>query len=311
MSARSWASGAPLPMAMARCACASTGVSLMPSPTIATTAPADCSAATCACFCCGVMAACTSVMPSAALTRRAASGVSPLSMLTRQPACNSADTISFAPGRMPSPSANAPSQPCSSATAATVYWPRRAAACGGSGWPCSAPANAMEPMRTRVPLMRASMPAPCVSCVAKGGGGSTALHSGAAAIESACATGCTACASSCDASRNSAVSSIRPNTSVSCNCMRPLVRVPVLSNTMWRTCARVSSAWPWVMSMPWRARLPTAADSATGAANESAQGQVTIRTATATHSARCGSSGHHSAAAITASASTHHRNTPA
>ena len=70
------------------------------------------------------------------------------------------------------------------------------------------------------------------------------------------------------------------------------VSVPVLSNTMVSTWASASSPCRLRTSTPWRASVPAAVSMATGVASDSAHGQVTMSTATATISACPGSDGH-------------------
>ena len=81
--------------------------------------------------------------------------------------------------------------------------------------------------------------------------------------------------------------------------------VPVLSNTMRSARARTSSASPRSASTPRRASAPCAAASAAGTASDSAQGQLTTSTASATSNARAGSCiRHHAYTAIAARIST-------
>ena len=86
------------------------------------------------------------------------------------------------------------------------------------------------------------------------------------------------------------------------------VSVPVLSKNSVSTSASASIASSRRTSTPRRASAPAAASSADGAASDNAHGQVTISTATVTHTARDGSITDHAAPAIAASSSTPHRN---
>jgi len=89
------------------------------------------------------------------------------------------------------------------------------------------------------------------------------------------------------------------------------VRVPVLSKQIVSSAASASSASKRCTRTPRRTSAPAAASSADGAASESAQGQVTIRTETATQTARDGSMNDQATAAAAARASTPQRNGPA
>ena len=75
------------------------------------------------------------------------------------------------------------------------------------------------------------------------------------------------------------------------------VSVPVLSKQIVSSAASASSASKRCTSTPRRTSAPAAASSAEGAASESAHGQVTISTETATQTARDGSMKDHAAAA--------------
>ena len=72
-------------------------------------------------------------------------------------------------------------------------------------------------------------------------------------------------------------------------CSAWVVSVPVLSMNSRSSRAMLSSASSRCTSTPRRARPPAAATSAAGAASDSAHGQVTMSTDTATHTARDGS----------------------
>ena len=74
------------------------------------------------------------------------------------------------------------------------------------------------------------------------------------------------------------------------------------------TVASTSSASRRRSNTPRRASDPLAQSKADGVASDRAQGQVTISTDTATHTARAGSITLHTAAAAAASSSTAHRN---
>ena len=93
-----------------------------------------------------------------------------------------------------------------------------------------------------------------------------------------------------------------------CNAIASRVSVPVLSNTTVSICARASSPCRLRTSTPCRASVPAAVNIATGVANDNAQGQVTMSTATATISACPGSLGHHQAAAAKAASNTATKN---
>ena len=82
------------------------------------------------------------------------------------------------------------------------------------------------------------------------------------------------------------------------------VNVPVLSNTTVSTLANVSSACKRRTNTPPFAKRPAVANMAVGVANDKAQGQVTIRTATATDKACWGSIRHHTKPAPMASKKT-------
>ena len=86
--------------------------------------------------------------------------------------------------------------------------------------------------------------------------------------------------------------------------MPSCVSVPVLSNTTVSIVASDSRACRLRTRTPSRAKAPAAESMATGVAKDSAQGQVTISTATATIRACCGSLGHHHTSAASAASST-------
>ena len=90
-----------------------------------------------------------------------------------------------------------------------------------------------------------------------------------------------------------------------------VLSVPVLSNSITRLCARLSSVSLRSMMMPRRASPPSVASRADGAARASAHGQVTISTAAATHGARAGSMNHQPIPAARAISSTATRKGPA
>ena len=95
-----------------------------------------------------------------------------------------------------------------------------------------------------------------------------------------------------------------------CRLSACVVSVPVLSMNRWSSRAMLSSASSRCSSTPRRARPPAAATSAAGAASDSAHGQVTISTDTATQTARDGSITLHTAAAPPASSQHHPQEGP-
>ena len=90
-----------------------------------------------------------------------------------------------------------------------------------------------------------------------------------------------------------------------------VVRVPVLSNSITSLRARDSSVSLRSMMMPRRARPPSVASRAEGAASASAHGQVTMRMAAAIQGARSGSMNHQTMPAVRATSSTQMRKGPA
>ena len=103
------ATSVPPPMAMPTSAAARAGASLMPSPTIATTAPPFFSSATVAALSAGSTSACTSSICSASATTRALPRLSPVIRWLRICRASSAAIAAAAPSLRLSPKANRPS----------------------------------------------------------------------------------------------------------------------------------------------------------------------------------------------------------
>ena len=106
------------------------------------------------------------------------------------------------------------------------------------------------------------------------------------------------------AMRRQAASSRLPSGRQAATTGWPKVSVPVLSSTTRRARASASSASARVTSSPRRARAAVAAVIAVGVASDSAQGQVTTRTARVVSNARLGSTSIHAPATHAATSST-------
>ena len=98
-------------------------------------------------------------------------------------------------------------------------------------------------------------------------------------------TGCRECSARAAAMATASSGETPERVSTEPKTIASRVRVPVLSNTRVSTVARLSNACNLRTSTPLRASDPAAASMAAGVARDSAHGQVTTSTATATISA--------------------------
>ena len=275
MSAARWASAAPSAMASETSAPASTGASLIPSPTIATTSPRACNSRIRASLASGVCRHDASTMPSSAASEDTAAAASPLHSSTAQAWRRSWPSASSASGRVSSRRLKLAAQ-----------WRPSPNQSRSSSRP--SPANAARPIRQSRSSTCPSIPEPAtwrsrdttkpVSCSRK------ALAMGCVLSRSSAAATCSKCLGFSTWHRDRSAM-LRPGR----------VSVPVLSKTTRSTRAKVARASGETTSTPMAARRPCAAVSAAGMASDKAQGQLTTSTASVTSKARDGSCACHQA----------------
>ncbi len=135
--------------------------------------------------------------------------------------------------------------------------------------------SARLPISTSRPSTLLRTPLPVTDPNSSGSG--IAMPSAAARRTIASPRGCSEPFSAEAANRSSSLPSV-PDATISVTSGSPLVRVPVLSNTMVVTLPAVSSAPPLLMRMPFSAPFPEPTMMAVGVARPSAQGHEMTRT---------------------------------
>ncbi|MNV55541.1 hypothetical protein D3C71_1477760 [compost metagenome] len=198
----------------------------------------------------------------------------------------------------------------------SVVWPSANCSanttCNASRPSCAAtPAWTAEPSRRRrcgctpvVSFTVATSPSPASSCKCVTAQRAPSADAADAAATTARDAGCMDWRARA-AARDNTSSAAQPGAvCTDCSAMPSRVSVPVLSNTTVSTPASASSPCRLHTNTPWRASVPAAVNMATGVASDSAHGQVTMSTATATINAWPGSEGHQYTAANTAAKST-------
>ena len=270
-------------MAMATSAPASTGTSLMPSPTMATFSPSAWHSRMRSSLRSGLAPPSAVPMPRRAASASAAAGVSPESSSTARPCAARVAMASAASSRTWSCRRN--QQRGSSASASSSHCPSPGAAGGLAG-----AAKSGRPRRQARPSMRPSRPRPGRLTT------SSARRVASRKGWKARAMGCSERASRAAARRRAVPASSSPSGRVSTRLMRPVVRVPVLSRITRSTWESASMASARVTSTPRRRSWPWPAVSAVGVASARAQGQVTTSTERVIHSTREGSMNHHTMA---------------
>ncbi len=229
-------------------------------------------------------------MPSRPATAAAGPAASPVSIDTSTPSSRISARAAAASGRRVSPTATTPSTRPPAATTAPVQpsaSTRARATWTAAGRSMPDCANSWRrPTITSRPSTRARTPRPAQA--AKSTARGTSSRRSRAACTRAAPTGCSEDRSTAAARRSRPAES--PSTAItSWTRMRPVVRVPVLSNTTVSMRPQRSSTSPLRIRMPFAAARPVPTISATGVASPSAQGQAMISTAVAARTACAGS----------------------
>mmetsp|Transcript_4368 Transcript_4368/g.12600 ORF Transcript_4368/g.12600 Transcript_4368/m.12600 type:complete len:420 (-) Transcript_4368:1542-2801(-) len=277
------------------CAAASAGASFTPSPTTATCRPSARRRSTISTLPSGRCPphANVSGMPTSRATAAAAAGLSPDTSSTRMPLCCSCFTTDTASGRKLSRKPRLPMMPRPSTPTYTTVSElaallslMRSAAEGAMCWaddttPCT---HSRRPTATARPSTKPRTPSPASVCAP------SSCKSGSpwccAAERTASATGWRVQLSTAAANCSTSASLAPPKVWLLVSCMRPWVRVPVLSSTTVSTAAAASRTSPPLSSRPRRAPAADATSTAVGVARPRAQGQATTSTSTASLTAR-------------------------
>ena len=281
----------PVPMAMPTSASASAGASLTPSPAMATTAFPLFREAMSACLSAGVIPPWNSEMPSSLATASTVAGASPEAMMMRMPrAVRSArawrvfsrilSAREKAPAAWPSTAAKTVTRPC-----------LRCSSTHRAREEMSTPRFCIMsavPTQTLLPWKVPATPPPGKDW--KSSMGDRVSFSSAAFWRKARAMGCSLfCSREAHRASSASIFTLFPVVTLTRDGL-PSVRVPVLSITRILTLCMVSRAAASRKRMPREAAFPEATIMDMGVARPSAQGQATIRTATA-FTSPCGQDG--------------------
>ena len=269
------------PIARPRSAVAIAGASLTPSPTSSTRRPFACIRRTRSALSAGSSPAWTWLIPTAAATRSAAAGPSPVSSAgARLVSSVRLWTAAAASGRSRSASVITPAGALSTSTT-TAVWPSRCACwtslpARSGAWSAPRPASRRgEPTCTWCAPTRAVTPQP--GAEEKPAAGGTASPRSQAADTTARPSGCSLFCSAAAAQLSTRSSSAAPGSArTPTTAGAPSVRVPVLSKAT--VSARPSSSMTTadLTRMPCRPALAIAASSGGMVASTTAQGEATI-----------------------------------